>query len=48
MPVEPVVIVGGATQWSRSYRGLAEILGEVSGAEVHVADITPLDWLAGY
>ena len=48
MPVEPVVIVGGATQWPRSYRGLAEILGEASGAEVHVADITPLDWLAGY
>jgi pimeloyl-ACP methyl ester carboxylesterase len=48
MPVEPVVIVGGATQWSGSYRGLAGILGEVSGAEVHVADITPLDWLAGY
>src|SRR4028118_643497 len=48
MPVEPVVIVGGATQWPGNYRGLADILGEVSGAEVHVADITPLDWLAGY
>ena len=40
--------MGGATQWPGSYRGLAGILGEVSGAEVHVADITPLDWLAGY
>jgi pimeloyl-ACP methyl ester carboxylesterase len=48
MPVEPVVIVGGATQWPGSYRRLAGILGEVSGADVHVADITPLDWLAGY
>ena len=48
MPVEPVVVVGGATQWLRSYRGLVDILGEASGAEVHVADITPLDWLAGY
>jgi pimeloyl-ACP methyl ester carboxylesterase len=48
MPQEPVVIVGGATQWPRSYRGLADILREASGAEVHVADITPLDWLAGY
>jgi PGAP1-like protein len=49
MPVEPVVIVGGATQWPGSYRELADILGEASPrAEVHVADITPLDWLAGY
>lgn len=40
--------MGGATQWPGSYRGLAGILSEVSGAEVHVADITPLDWLAGY
>jgi alpha-beta hydrolase superfamily lysophospholipase len=48
MPVEPVVIVGGVTQWPGSYRELADILGEASGAEVHVADITPLDWLAGY
>ncbi len=40
--------MGGATQWPGSYRGLADILGEASGAEVHVADITPLDWLAGY
>ena len=48
MPIEPVVIVGGATQWPGSYRGLADILGKASGAEVHVADITPLDWLAGY
>ena len=48
MPVEPVVIVGGATQWPGSYRGLAELLAEASGAEVHVAGIAPLDWLAGY
>src|ERR671917_1596034 len=48
MPREPVVIVGGATQWPGSYRGLAEIVGEASGSGVHVASITPLDWLAGY
>jgi pimeloyl-ACP methyl ester carboxylesterase len=48
MPVEPVVIVGGATQWPRNYRGLARVLGEMSGAEVHVAPVTPLDWVAGY
>src|ERR671917_2413777 len=48
MPREPVVIVGGATQWPGGYRGLAEILGETSGSEAHVAGVTPLDWLAGY
>jgi pimeloyl-ACP methyl ester carboxylesterase len=48
MPVEPVVIVGGATQWPGSYRGLADVLGRMSGSEVHVAGITPLDWAAGY
>ena len=29
------------------YRGLARILREISGSEVHVASITPLDWLLG-
>jgi pimeloyl-ACP methyl ester carboxylesterase len=48
MPVEPVVIVGGATQWPGNYRALADVLARLSGAEVHVADITPLDWAAGY
>lgn len=48
MPVEPIVIVGGATQWPGSYRPLAEELGRISGAEVHVAPLTPLDWAAGY
>ena len=48
MPVEPVVIVGGVTQWPGGYRGLADALARMSGAEVHVADITPLDWAVGY
>ena len=48
MTVEPVVIVGGATQWPGSYRGLTDALGRMSGAEVHVAGITPLDWATGY
>ncbi len=48
MAGEPVVIVGGVTQWPGSYRGLADLLGEVSGAEVHVAGVTPLDWVSGY
>ena len=48
MPVEPVVIVGGVTQWPGSYRGLADALARMSGSDVHVAGITPLDWAAGY
>ncbi len=30
--------------WPRSYQELSRTLREVSGAEVHVARITPLDW----
>lgn len=48
MAVEPVVIVGGATQWPGGYREFARVLGEMSGAEVHVAPVGPLDWAAGY
>lgn len=48
MTVEPVVIVGGATWWPRSYSEFARIVGEISGAEVHVARVTPLDWAVGY
>ena len=44
----PIVIVGGATWWPSSYRGLAAALREASGSEVHVAPITPLDWALGY
>jgi pimeloyl-ACP methyl ester carboxylesterase len=42
------VIVGGATWWPGSYRNLASMLQELSGSEVHVAPITPLDWALGY
>jgi hypothetical protein len=48
MPGEPIVIVGGATQWPGNYRGLADVLREMTGSEVHVAPLTPLDWAAGY
>lgn len=48
MTDEPIVIVGGVTSWPRSYRSFAGALGVVSGSEVFVADITPLDWVAGY
>lgn len=47
MSTGPIVIVGGATWWPGSYREFAGILGEVSGSEVHVAPITPLDWALG-
>ena len=33
------------TSTPRRYRGLAQVLHELSGSEVHVAPITPLDWL---
>jgi len=47
MAGEPIIVVGGATWWPWSYRGFARILRELSGSEVHVARITPLDWALG-
>lgn len=44
----PIVIVGGATWWPSSYRNFASTLRDISGCEVHVAPITPLDWAIGY
>ena len=43
----PTVLVGGLASWPWRYRELARLLREVSGSEVHVAPITPLDWLLG-
>jgi pimeloyl-ACP methyl ester carboxylesterase len=43
----PIVLVGGLAGWPRRYRGLAEVLREISGSEVYTAPITPLDWLLG-
>src|ERR671921_1337940 len=43
----PIVLVGGLASWPRKYREFARILREISGSEVHVAPITPLDWLMG-
>src|SRR5215203_4473786 len=48
MSEAPIVIVGGATWWPSSYRKFASTLQEISGREVHVAPITPLDWALGY
>jgi pimeloyl-ACP methyl ester carboxylesterase len=44
----PIVIVGGATWWPGSYRKFASLLREISGSEVHIAPISPLDWTLGY
>lgn len=44
-PTDPIVIVGGLTSTPRRYRGLARVLHDLSGSEVHVAPLTPLDWL---
>jgi pimeloyl-ACP methyl ester carboxylesterase len=44
----PIVIVGGATWWPGSYRNFASLLREISGSEVHIAPVTPLDWTLGY
>jgi hypothetical protein len=43
----PIVLVGGVASWPWRYREFARILREVSGSEVHVAPLTPLDWLVG-
>ena len=42
------MIVGGHMAWPASYRGLAKVLGELSGRDVHVVPLTPLDWVLGW
>jgi len=44
----PIVIVGGATWWPGSYRDFASLLQEISGSDVYVVPVTPLDWALGY
>jgi pimeloyl-ACP methyl ester carboxylesterase len=44
----PIVIVGGHMTWPLNYRRLARILQDVSGSEVYVVPITPLDWALGH
>ncbi len=44
----PIIIVGGRTAWPISYRRLARILADLSGVQVHVVPITPLDWTLGH
>jgi pimeloyl-ACP methyl ester carboxylesterase len=43
----PIVLVGGLMSLPWRYRGLAHILREISGSQVYVASLTPLDWLLG-
>ncbi len=47
MAHNPIILVGGLAAWPRRYRQFAQVLREISGSEVHVAPITPLDWLMG-
>src|SRR3712207_9327865 len=44
----PIILVGGLAAWRWRYREFARVLRVISGSEVHVAPITPLDWLLGY
>ena len=44
----PIVVVGGVTSWPRNYQEFAGILRELSGSEVYVVPLTPLDWITGY
>jgi pimeloyl-ACP methyl ester carboxylesterase len=43
----PIIIVGGHTSWPVNYQGLARILADISGSDVYIAPITPLDWAMG-
>ena len=43
----PIIIVGGIASWPGRYRELARILRDLSGSEVRIARVTPLDWLLG-
>jgi pimeloyl-ACP methyl ester carboxylesterase len=47
MATVPVIVVGGAIWSPRSYRGLAKALEAVSGSEVRVVPLMPLDWALG-
>src|SRR3712207_3879003 len=47
MAYGPIVLVGGLMSLPWRYWGLTHILREISGNQVYVASITPLDWLLG-
>jgi pimeloyl-ACP methyl ester carboxylesterase len=43
----PVIVVGRHMSWPMEYQGLARILAELSGSQISVVPITPLDWVLG-
>ncbi len=47
MSDEPIIIVGGLRSWKWQYRGLARTLRDLSGRTVHIAPLTPLDYIVG-
>src|SRR3712207_7931654 len=47
MAQDPIVLVGGLASWPGRYRGLAQLLREVTGSAVHTVPLTPVDWLLG-
>src|SRR5215210_5198575 len=44
---DPIVVIGGYMSWPVNYRTLARILATLSGSEVRIVPITPLDWVLG-
>jgi pimeloyl-ACP methyl ester carboxylesterase len=47
MAQDPIVLVGGLASWPGRYRGLAQLLREISGSAVYTVPLTPVDWLLG-
>jgi len=48
MAYGPIVLVGGHMTWPVNYRGLKRDLVNISGSEVYIVPITPLDWILGH
>lgn len=48
MAESPIIVVGGVTALPRDYREFGRTLREISGSEVYVVPLTPLDWVTGY
>src|SRR5215212_6549495 len=48
MAYGPIVLVGGHMTWPVNYRGLKRNLVNISGSEVYIVPLTPLDWLSSH
>jgi pimeloyl-ACP methyl ester carboxylesterase len=48
MTKNPIIVVGGVSSVPRNYHAFVEVLHTLSGSEVYVAPLTPLDWVTGY